>query len=887
SPDAVALWYEGREVSYAEFSARVSVLARELISAGIGTDAAVGVSIDRSIEMVVAIHAVVAAGGQYVPIATDAPADRVQYMMETAGVELVLVGAAGTPEVGDARTVVVDCSGPADLSVAPVTDADRLTPLRPDNAIYTLFTSGSTGKPKGVTLSHAAVLNRLWWGLDELPIDESDSVVLKTPYTFDVSVPELFAPLMIGARMVVLKAGGHIEPLYVAEIVERTRATMVHFVPSMLAVFVDVVGVERISRMDSVRIISLTGEAVPPAVAADLRSALPDILFYNLYGPTEAAVEITCESIERADATDSSVPIGVPVWNSTSHVLDGRLHRVPDGVVGELYLGGVQLARGYAARPDLTAERFVADPFGSGERLYRTGDLVRRRADGVLEYLGRTDFQVKLRGQRVELGEIEAVIAAAPGVVNAAVIVAKAPGGGDYLVGYVSPAEADVAAVASSARASLAEYMIPSAWMTLDELPLNSAGKIDRRALPAHDPTLLQEAYVAPEGHYENIVAAIFADVLGLEQVSAAASFFDLGGNSLSAVRVVDRLRKEFTIDVGLASLFSDPSVRAVAALIESGVRANNGVLLALRTQGSRRPLFCVHPAGGVAWFYGGFVPYLADRPIYGLQDPHVVADEPAATDVVELAERYVQEMKQIQPAGPYNVLGWSLGGTIAHAIVALLQREGDTVAYLGVMDAVLLPVDDESQSADESGSADESAVGTDAVVGDGADAPGSDIDGVTGQEEAAGITDTGIAADLLGGWRELFNLDESTPISSEEDLIGVIRDQIASLGLLTADEVDRVVEGFQTAPSLVGGYRPLDYTGDVQLFVATQDKSDPRALAQAWRAFVTGEIREVLVDTYHLGMADPQSLEVIGPELSRALDAADAAFPAGPSTDR
>ena len=293
----------------------------------------------------------------------------------------------------------------------------------------------------------------------------------------------------------------------------------------------------------------------------------------------------------------------------------------------------------------------------------------------MLEYLGRTDFQVKLRGQRVELGEIEAVIAAAPGVVNAAVIVAKAPGGGDYLVGASRLPEADVAAVASSARASLAEYMIPSAWMTLDDLPLNSAGKIDRRALPAHDPTLLQEAYVAPEGHYENIVAAIFADVLGLEQVSAAASFFDLGGNSLSAVRVVDRLRKRVHHRCGarLAVLRSVSPGRRGSDRI--GVRANNGCCWSCGPR-DRRPLFCVHPAGGVAWFYGGFVPYLADRPIYGLQDPHVVADEPAATDVVELAERYVQEMKQIQPAGPYNVLGWSLGGTIAHAVVALLQRE-------------------------------------------------------------------------------------------------------------------------------------------------------------------------------------------------------------------
>ncbi|MCB1297331.1 MAG: AMP-binding protein, partial [Gordonia sp.] len=378
SPEATALWFEGRGVSYAEFGARVNTLARELISSGVGPDVAVGVCIDRGVEMVVAIHAIVAAGGQYVPFGTDTPADRVQYMVDTAGVDLVLVTDASAhmvSRVGSVGTLVVSCDGDIDLTAPPVSAVDRIAPVSPDNAIYTLFTSGSTGRPKGVTLPHEAVLNRLWWGLDELPIDHTDTVILKTPYTFDVSVPELFAPLMVGARMVILKPGGHTEPLYVAEVIEQTRATMVHFVPSMLSVFVDVVGTQRISAMDSVRIISLTGEAVPPAVAADVRSALPEILFYNLYGPTEAAVEITYENIERASASDASVPIGIPVWNSTSLVLDGRLHQVPAGVPGELYLGGVQLARGYAARGDLTADRFLADPYGeSGSRMYRTGD---------------------------------------------------------------------------------------------------------------------------------------------------------------------------------------------------------------------------------------------------------------------------------------------------------------------------------------------------------------------------------------------------------------------------------------------------------------------------------------------------------------------------------
>ncbi|MFL1599726.1 amino acid adenylation domain-containing protein, partial [Gordonia amicalis] len=438
--DAVALVFEGRSVSYGELSDRVAVLARALIDAGVGPDVAVGVCVPRSVDMVVAIHAVVSAGGQYVPIDTGAPVERVRYMVETAGAELVLVGPGPVPAaVADcgARTFVVDASGPVVGDTCPVTAAERRGVLSVSSAVYTIFTSGSTGRPKGVTLPHAAVVNRLWWGLHQLPIDESDVVVLKTPYTFDVSVPELFAPFMVGATVVVLRADGHLDPVYVAETIRETRATMVHFVPSMLSVFLDLAGPRRLEGLTSLRHVGISGEALPPAVAGQALAAVPSAELYNLYGPTEAAVEITYQRVGRADGV-LNVPIGRPVWNSTSFVLDSRLRLVPDGVVGELYVGGVQLARGYAARPDLTAERFVADPFGGpGERLYRTGDLVRRNAGGDLEYLGRTDFQVKLRGQRVELGEIEAVLAGAPGVVHAAATVVSAAGG-EHLVGYVA-----------------------------------------------------------------------------------------------------------------------------------------------------------------------------------------------------------------------------------------------------------------------------------------------------------------------------------------------------------------------------------------------------------------------------------------------------------------
>ncbi|MFT4128104.1 MAG: amino acid adenylation domain-containing protein, partial [Gordonia sp. (in: high G+C Gram-positive bacteria)] len=488
NPAATALVFADRTVTYGEFGARVTALARELVAGGVGPDVAVAVCIPRSVEMMVAIHAIVFAGGQYVPIDVATPADRAEYMLRTAGAVALLVPADSpdspdgddstdgldSTDVRAAATQVglpvrsVDASGPVGDQSHPLDPAQHRGPVRADHAVYTIFTSGSTGRPKGVTLTHGALINRLWWGLDQFPLGGDDVVVQKTPYTFDCSVPELFAPLMAGARTLIARPGGHADPLYLADLMIEQHATMVHFVPSMLSVFVDVVDADRLARLTALRYVSTTGEALPPAVAAQTRTALPHARFYNLYGPTEAAVEITYQRVDAIDENAPSVPIGVPLPNSTAYVLDARLRPVPPGIPGELYLGGVQVARGYAARGDLTAERFIADPFGRpGGRLYRTGDLVAVDRHGTIDYLGRTDFQVKLRGQRIELGEIEAALAAAPGVVHAAATVAAAPGGAEHLVAYLAAGGSvalDLAAVTRAVAETLPEYMRPTVW---------------------------------------------------------------------------------------------------------------------------------------------------------------------------------------------------------------------------------------------------------------------------------------------------------------------------------------------------------------------------------------------------------------------------------------
>ncbi|WP_085947076.1 non-ribosomal peptide synthetase [Gordonia soli] len=594
TPEATALVFGDRLVTYGEFGARVGDLARLLVSLGVGPDVAVAVCIPRSVEMLVAIHAIGAAGGQYVPIDVDAPTDRGEYMVAAAGVDILIVGPGTAPAVvtglGDRVTAVtVDASGPVDRSTPPFTPAERLAPLLPDHAAYTLFTSGSTGRPKGVTVSHRAIVNRLAWMQHDHPLGVTDAVLQKTPTTFDVSVWELFWPFAVGARLVIAEHGRHGDPSYLAEVVGQHSVTTAHFVPSMLSAFVDVLGARRIGELTSLRQLFTSGEALTATTAQAVLTALPTLGLHNLYGPTEAAVDVTRHSVASGE---SLVPIGTPVWNTTSYVLDARLRLVPAGVPGELYLGGVQLARGYAGQGKLTAERFVADPLGPpGSRLYRTGDLVKWDDQGEIEYLGRNDFQVKLRGQRLELGEIESVVAAAPGVVHVAATVATLAGG-EQVVAYVAPDSIDLDAAKALAAEQLPEYMRPTVWMPLAQMPLNSAGKVDRKALP--QPHLAESDFVAPRSEAEHAIAAVFADVLGLDRVSIVASFFDLGGNSLNATKVAARLSTVLDRDIPVTALFDAPSVKAMSEYADAADSRHRKPPLVARAGGDRGPLSSV-----------------------------------------------------------------------------------------------------------------------------------------------------------------------------------------------------------------------------------------------------------------------------------------------------
>ncbi|MGK8469189.1 amino acid adenylation domain-containing protein [Nocardia cyriacigeorgica] len=573
TPDAEALVFEDEQLTYAEFAGRVHQLARRLLADGVGADSLVALAIRRSVDLVVAMYAVLETGAGYVPIDPDQPADRIDYVLDTARPAVVLTTTRDEFTAASAPRLEVDALDLSAFDTAPITDAERARPILGASTAYVIFTSGSTGRPKGVAVSHAAIVNRLLWMQHEYPIDADDAVLQKTPATFDVSVWEFFWPLQTGARLVVAKPDGHRDPVYLARIIAEQGITTAHFVPSMLSVFVATLGNDNgdAAALPAPRLrqVFASGEALPAPTAQRLRE-LTGARLHNLYGPTEAAVDVTYH--EATDADTVSVPIGRPVWNTRVFVLDARLRPVPPGVAGELYLAGDQLALGYLGRADLTSDRFVANPYGApGERMYRTGDLVTWTRDGELEYLGRTDFQVKLRGLRIELGEIEAALLAQPGIAQSVVVVRADAHSGDQLVGYVvreADAVIDPDAVKAALAATLPGYMIPAALVVLDAFPVNASGKLDRKALPA--PKFEAKAFRAPSTPIEEIVAEVFADLLGVGRVGVDDDFFELGGNSLVATQVVARLSAALDTQVGVRTLFEAPTVGALAARMES-----------------------------------------------------------------------------------------------------------------------------------------------------------------------------------------------------------------------------------------------------------------------------------------------------------------------------
>ncbi|MXP19851.1 amino acid adenylation domain-containing protein [Gordonia sp. HNM0687] len=597
TPDAVAVVTETDTVTFADFAARVARTARMLIAAGVAPEHTVAVVVERSLDMLVAVHATVAAGGAYVPVDPSWPAQRIDTMLRAVR-PVVAFTREDRHLPADLPTRVVDPADPcSDWPDSTVTDSDRRAPLRPQHPAYVLFTSGSTGTPKAVVVPHAGIVNRLDWMQSGYPVDESDVIVHKTPAIFDVSVWELFWGLATGARTVLAPADAHRDPYRIAELLRDHAVTVVHFVPAMLDTFLAALPAD--ARFPALRHVVTSGEALGSPAAAELLRRTPGRL-HNLYGPTEAAVDITAATVRADEIADRPVPIGRPVPGGQVYVLDRYLRPVPSGVTGELYLGGIQLARGYHGRGDLTAARFVASPWAHGARLYRTGDLVRWRttdhaASPVLEYLGRTDFQVKIRGQRVELGEIETVLAAHPAVAAAVVVVHPDRRLGEQLVGHVvAHTEADPIderLLRAHLREMLPEHMVPAHIVVSDAFPLGTGGKVDRRALPAPTRSAAPARSRGPQTAAERVVVAVFTEILGVE-VGVDDDFFESGGNSLAATRIVAGVAQRLGVQVPVRAVFDGRTAAAVAAAADAlGPNTPGPNAAALRPRPAELPL--------------------------------------------------------------------------------------------------------------------------------------------------------------------------------------------------------------------------------------------------------------------------------------------------------
>jgi len=531
------------KLSYAELNAKANQLAHYLRSKGVGPDVLVGICVERSLEMVIGLMGILKAGGAYVPLDPGYPQDRLDFMLHDVNAPIVLTQETCREKIA-AFTATVLCLDSEWDKVASFGDANPDIVLRPENLAYCIYTSGSTGQPKGAGVPHQGILNRLQWMQQQYGLDHTDKVLQKTPYSFDVSVWEFFWPLMTGAKLIVARPEQHKDSLALIDTITAQQVTTIHFVPSMLQVFIDTPGVENCT---SLKRVICSGEALPADLVQRFLQKLPAEL-HNLYGPTEASVDVSYWACLPGSA-ETAIPIGRPIANISLYILDRQLNPVLPGTPGELHIGGIGLGRGYLNRPELTAEKFIPNPYGpAGSRIYKTGDLARYRPDGVIDYLGRNDFQVKIRGFRIELGEIENRLNAYAGV-REAVVIAREDGGDKRLVAYLTQdggSELSIAELRADLAESLPDYMLPSAFVVLPVLPLSANGKLDRAALPKPDAdAVIAHRYEAPQGPIEIALSGIWQELLALERVGRNDHFFELGGHSLMALTLVERLRRE------------------------------------------------------------------------------------------------------------------------------------------------------------------------------------------------------------------------------------------------------------------------------------------------------------------------------------------------------
>ncbi len=818
-------------VSYAELNGRANRLARYLIARGVGPERTVALALPRSVDLVTALLAVLKAGAAFLPIAPDHPAERVAFMLQEARPALLVTTAGFRPDLpagaGTEHVVLADglC---ADLPAHDVTDAERTAPLTVDHPAYVIYTSGSTGTPKGVVVTHRGLASFAATHVEKMGIDQASRVMQWVAVHFDPSVGDVAMTLTAGACLVLSAGPRQLVGEELAAAVAAAGCTHLSLPAAVLATLPDPGG-------SGLRTVLVGGEALPADLVA--RWA-PGRRMINAYGPTEATVAATMS--DPLAPAPAAPPIGRPVWNTRVYVLDEALGPVPPGVPGELYIAGDGLARGYLGRPGLTAERFVANPFGpAGSRVYRTGDLVAWRADGTLEFLTRTDDQVKIRGFRVEPGEIEAVLAGHLAVDRVAVVTRDDPHGHSRLVAYVVAADgAGEAAAPAALRAyvgdTLPRHMVPAAVVRLDAMPLTSNGKLDRKALPEPDFTA-SSAPRAPRDGREEVLCGLFAEVLGLPEVGIDDNFFDIGGHSLLVVDLAARVRTATGAAVTIRTLFDAPTVAGLAARLESGGDDGDSldVLLPVRSAGERPPLFCVHPGMGIGWPYSGLLRGIEpDRPLYAVQARGLLDAGDLPDTAEDLVNDYVDRIRSVQPSGPYHLLGWSFGGAVAQAMAAGLQARGEQVALLCLLDSYPLDVNPAADKPDW-------------------------------QQFLAELLETAGGAPTAPDGQAVPPLDAA-------DVMEALRAARSPLAALDTGQLENVYAVYRNLIRISEGFTPGRYEGDLLFLRAATSPVDLDPLS--WQRFVGGRVEVHDIACRHGEMTQPHAVDLIGPVLRAKL---------------
>lgn len=692
SPESIAIRVDEQCLSYRHVNEQANRLAYYLHQQSVVADTVVGLFIDRSPYMVIAMLGILKAGGAYLPLDPDYPSERTASILAESGVSLV-VSCSHLIKNLPQKEINVICLDLEQEKIGRQKHTNPNFPLTVDHLAYVIYTSGSTGTPKGVMIPHVGICNQLFWRQSTFPLTPSDRVLQNISFSFDPSVWQIFWPLSCGAQIVLPKPGGQRDVAYLVELIRREQITILALVPSMLKVFLSQT---KGAQNTPLRHVFCGGEALPTALQnLFINKFGATTQLHNVYGPTEASIDATYWTCQAGLET-AIAPIGRPIANAETYVLDEHLQPVASGDSGELYIGGRGLARGYLKRPDLTAARFLPHPYSANTqaRLYKTGDLVRYRSDGNLEFLGRLDSQVKIRGFRIELQEIEVALTQHCSVAECVVLASQPDTENSYLAAYIVTTDSRCSTakeLESFLRDRLPDYMVPAHFIFLDELPLNANGKIDKKKLP--EPYLRRQSFekgvIQPRTETELSLTQIWEKELQVEPIGVTDSFFELGGNSLIAASMLIEVEDVFGRSITLGSFFQTPTIEALAKALQDKPRDNpQQSLVAIQPHGSKMPLFCVHTRTGNVVEYYALSQYLnREQPIYGLQAKGLNSGEVLDYRVEAMASSYIRELRELQPTGPYLLCGYSFGGLVAYEMAQQLVQNGQEIGLLALID--------------------------------------------------------------------------------------------------------------------------------------------------------------------------------------------------------